>query len=51
MPMRLGIHLLLALCTERANRRDDARKAYARAVELDPGNAHARGMLRKLKSP
>jgi CubicO group peptidase (beta-lactamase class C family) len=36
---------------ERANRRDDARKAYARAVELDPGNAHAREMLRKLKSP
>jgi cytochrome c-type biogenesis protein CcmH/NrfG len=33
----------------RANRRDDARKAYSRAVELDPANANARAMLRKLK--
>ena len=33
----------------RANRRDDARKAYSRAVELDPANANARAMLQKLK--
>jgi CubicO group peptidase (beta-lactamase class C family) len=33
----------------RANRRDDARKAYLRAVELDPANANARAMLQKLK--
>ena len=33
----------------RANRRDDARKAYSRAVELDPTNANARAMLQKLK--
>ena len=33
----------------RANRRDDARTAYSRAVELDPANANARAMLQKLK--
>jgi CubicO group peptidase (beta-lactamase class C family) len=33
----------------RANRREDARKAYTRAVELDPANANARTMLQKLK--
>jgi CubicO group peptidase (beta-lactamase class C family) len=33
----------------RANRRDDARKAYSRALELDPANANARAMLQKLK--
>ena len=33
----------------RANRRDDARKAYSRAVELDPTNANARAKLQKLK--
>jgi CubicO group peptidase (beta-lactamase class C family) len=33
----------------RANRRDDARKAYSRAVELDPSNGNARAMLQKLK--
>ena len=33
----------------RANRRDDARRAYLRAVELDPANANARAMLEKLK--
>ena len=33
----------------RANRGDDARKAYSRAVELDPANANARAMLQKLK--
>jgi CubicO group peptidase (beta-lactamase class C family) len=32
----------------RANRLADARKAYARVVELDPGNANARTMLQKL---
>lgn len=34
---------------DRANRRDDARMAYARALELDPANANARAMLQKLK--
>src|SRR5262249_9201073 len=33
----------------RANRRDDARKAYSRAIELDPANANARAMLQTLK--
>ena len=33
----------------RANRGDDARKAYSRAVELDPANGNARAMLQKLK--
>jgi CubicO group peptidase (beta-lactamase class C family) len=33
----------------RANRRDDSRKAYSRALELDPANANARAMLQKLK--
>lgn len=33
----------------RANRRDDARKAYSRAVELDPANANARTKLQTLK--
>jgi CubicO group peptidase (beta-lactamase class C family) len=33
----------------RASRRDDARKAYSRAIELDPANANARAMLEKLK--
>jgi hypothetical protein len=33
----------------RADRRDDSRRAYARAVELDPANANARGALEKLK--
>jgi CubicO group peptidase (beta-lactamase class C family) len=35
---------------DRANRPDHARKAYSRAVELDPANANARAMLQKLKS-
>jgi tetratricopeptide (TPR) repeat protein len=34
----------------RANRPDDARKAYSRAVELDPANANARAMLQKLET-
>lgn len=34
---------------DRANRRDEARKAYARAIELDPANASARAKLEKLK--
>jgi cytochrome c-type biogenesis protein CcmH/NrfG len=33
----------------RANRHDDARKAYSRAVELGPANANAGEMLQKLK--
>ncbi|MET0552470.1 MAG: serine hydrolase [Vicinamibacteria bacterium] len=33
----------------RAGRLDEARKAYARVIELDPGNAHARSTLRKLE--
>ena len=33
----------------RAGRGDDARKAYSRAVELDPGNGNAQTMLKKLK--
>jgi CubicO group peptidase (beta-lactamase class C family) len=32
----------------RANRREDARKAYARVIALDPGNANARAMLQGL---
>jgi CubicO group peptidase (beta-lactamase class C family) len=32
-----------------ANRRDDAREAYSRALELDAANANARAMLEKLK--
>ena len=34
---------------DRANRCDDARTAYSRAVELDPANANARAMLQKLQ--
>lgn len=33
----------------RANRRDDARKAYSRTLELDPANANTRAKLQKLK--
>jgi len=33
----------------RAGRREDAIKAYTRAIELDPGNVSARSMLEKLK--
>jgi tetratricopeptide (TPR) repeat protein len=33
----------------RAGRREDAVKAYSRAIELDPGNVNARSMLEKLK--
>ena len=33
----------------RANRRDAARTAYARSIQLDPANANARAMLEKLK--
>jgi len=33
----------------RAGRREDAIKAYARAIELDPSNVSARSMLDKLK--
>jgi CubicO group peptidase (beta-lactamase class C family) len=33
----------------KGDRRDDARKAYLRAVELDPANTNARTMLQKLK--
>jgi CubicO group peptidase (beta-lactamase class C family) len=32
-----------------AGRRDDAVKAYSRAVEIDPGNINAQTMLKKLK--
>ena len=32
-----------------AGRRDDAVKAYSRAVELDPSNINAQTMLKKLK--
>jgi CubicO group peptidase (beta-lactamase class C family) len=34
----------------RSGRRDEAAKAYARALELDPANVNARAMLAKLKS-
>jgi serine-type D-Ala-D-Ala carboxypeptidase/endopeptidase len=33
----------------KAGRREDAVKAYSRAIELDPGNVNARSMLEKLK--
>ena len=32
-----------------AGRRDDAFKAYSRAVELDPSNINAQTVLKKLK--